>query len=162
MKKTLHILETGVLTHKPKQVEWQANDKDCERLADRIGVIKVTGFSAHFTAERDNLICVKGKIEAEVIQSCVVSGEPVSESINEEFEEFFTDNKRYKQSIEIDMDSPDITPVENNRIDLEELATQYLILALNPYPHKKDIVFEDKIEDDEKPNPFAVLEKLKH
>ena len=162
MKKTSHILETTVLTHKPKEVEWCANDKDCERLAERIGVLNVDSFSAHFTAERDNLICVKGNIKANVVQSCVVSGEPVKETINETFEEFFTDNKRYKQSIEINMDSPDVTPVENNRIDLEELATQYLILSLNPYPHKQNIVFEDKIEEEKKPNPFAILEKLKH
>ena len=86
----------------------------------------------------------------------------MQEKIDEDFEEFFTDNKRYKVSVDIDMDSPDITPVENNRIDLAELATQYLILFMNPYPHKQNAVFEDKIEGENKPNPFAVLEKLKH
>ena len=60
------------------------------------------------------------------------------------------------------MDSPDITPVENNRIDLAELATQYLILFMDPYPHKNGVAFEDKIEEESKSNPFAVLEKLKH
>ena len=162
MKKSAYVLETGALTDKPKTIEWRANKPECDELAERLNVLAVNDFKASVTAKRDNLIHVKGKVEATLVQACVVTGEPVEEKINEDFEEFFTDNKRYKLSIDISMDSPDITPVENNRIDLAELATQYLILSMNPYPHKEGVSFKDKIEDDSKPNPFAVLEKLKH
>lgn len=162
MKKSAYVLETGALSDKPKTIEWRANKTECEELAMRLGIFGVNDFKATITAERDNLIRVCGNIKANIVQSCVITGEPVEEKIDEDFEEFFTDNKRYKVSVDIDMDSPDITPVENNRIDLAELATQYLILFMNPYPHKQNAVFEDKIEDEGKASPFAVLEKLKH
>lgn len=162
MKKSAYILETGVLTSKPKTLEWTANDKECAELAKRLDVVQVKNFTVQVVAQRDNLIDVKGHIYAEIVQSCVVTNEPVEEKIEDDFEEFFTDNKRYRASIDIDMDSPDVTPVENNRIDLAELATQYLILSINPYPHKQGIAYVDKIEEEHTENPFSVLEKLKH
>ena len=162
MQKSIYILETGALRDKPKKIEWSVSKTECKELAERLGVLEVRDFSAKIVAQRDNLIDVHGHIRATVVQSCVVTGAPVEEKIEDDFEEFFTDNKRYKTSIEISMDSPDVTPVENNRIDLLELATQYLILALDPYPHKEGAHFQDQLEDDDKPNPFAVLEKLKH
>ena len=60
-------------------------------------------------------------------------------------------------------------PAPDGWIDLGELAAEQLGLALDPYPRKPDaaVPAEWKAEPaaepvaDERPNPFAVLEKLK-
>ena len=72
--------------------------------------------------------------------------------------------------LELDAEAADAPePAPDGLIDLGELAAEQLGLALDPYPRKPDaaVPAEWKAEPvvepvaDERPNPFAVLEKLK-
>jgi uncharacterized metal-binding protein YceD (DUF177 family) len=81
---------------------------------------------------------VRGRIDADVVQSCVVSLAPVPAQVTEEFEAFFTQNpERAALSEEItfapdEQDPPEL--IEDGTIDLGELAAQHLSLALDPFP----------------------------
>ena len=45
--------------------------------------------------------------------------------------------------------------------DLGVAATEFLVLAIDPYPRKPDAVFEAPKTDDEGAHPFAALAALK-
>ena len=62
----------------------------------------------------------------------------------------------------------DPEPVVNGYIDLGEVVTQFLSLALDPYPHKEGVTHDltDEDADIERKtrkieNPFAKLEAMK-
>jgi hypothetical protein len=46
------------------------------------------------------------------------------------------------------------------RIDLGGVITEFLALALDPYPRKPDVSFQPAIEEKD-PSPFAALAALK-
>jgi hypothetical protein len=52
-------------------------------------------------------------------------------------------------------------PLVGNAIDLGAIATEFLILGLDPYPRKPDVVFETPPASDEPAHPFAALGGLK-
>ena len=56
-------------------------------------------------------------------------------------------------------DAPE--PLVGNAIDLGAIATEFLVLGLDPYPRKPDVVFETPPAGDEPAHPFAALAGLK-
>ena len=154
------IVECRALTPKPKNMEWNATEEELKSIAERLGVLEVKDLHVKLSIEKKNLIKVCGKFTAHVIQECVVSTEPVEETISDSFEDFFGEHKRHAVPIDINMEAQDVETVENGRIDVGELVLQYLVLGLNPYPRKVGLD-EVLLIEDEKENPFAVLKKLK-
>ena len=64
----------------------------------------------------------------------------------------------------IDPDAPDgPEPLVNGAADLGAVATEFLLLGIDPYPRKPDAVFDapEGPGQDAGANPFAVLAKLK-
>ena len=60
----------------------------------------------------------------------------------------------------IDVDPPE--PIEGGVIDLGRLATDALLLGIDPYPRKPDAVFDhETTPPDPKDHPFAALQALK-
>lgn len=109
--------------------------------------------------------------------------EPVESHIEEEFDGYYSERtdaisfakaKREKILENQDPEVPfldekdDPEPVIDGKIDLGELTTQYLCLAMPPYPHKEGVRY-DIGDDDEAAinasrklkNPFAKLEAVK-
>lgn len=155
------IVELRELSTKPKKIEWHATKDECIALAKRLNIISVDDLNAEVIIQKNDIIEVSGTFTAHVKQACVVSGEPVDETVEDSFKEFFCQHSRHENPIDIDMDSPDIEVVEDGRIDVGELVVEYLILGLNPFPRKADIPLVKAGDLDEKENPFAVLKKLK-
>ena len=155
------IVETRALSPKPKNMEWEATKEELEAIADRLNVIEVKDLKVKLTIEKKNLIKVSGSFSAHIVQSCVVSMEPVEETISDTFEDFFGEHKRHAVPVDIDMEAQDVESVENGRIDVGELVLEYLVLGLNPYPRKPGLEEVEVLDTDEKENPFAVLAKLK-
>ncbi|MCW2237143.1 YceD family protein [Azospirillum canadense] len=132
------------------------------------------------------MVRVSGDLEADVVQTCVVTLEPVPAHVSDRFGALFAPESMVpKEEDEIFID-PNVAEedipeaIENGKIDLGELTAQHLSLALDPYPRAEGIAFEgygDGEEDEEeagedaespvqaadpdKPNPFAALERLK-
>ncbi|BAI71659.1 hypothetical protein AZL_010210 [Azospirillum sp. B510] len=161
----------------------EATEAERRALAERLELESIGGLRAtvRLRAVRGGqMIRVSGKLEAEVVQTCVVTLEPVPAQVSESFEALFAPPSMVEEvGLEIDFDpslsDEDIPePMENNRIDIGELTAQHLSLGLDPYPHADGVEFEGYREHDdgepeeqavaeepEKPNPFAVLQQLK-
>lgn len=114
---------------------------------------------------------VTGRLQADVVQTCVVSLDPVPARIDVPVEAEFWPSEKIEalqeraedpgQAGEIDWPEP----IEGDAIDLGRLVYETLATALDPYPKKAGIEFawKDTSETAETPknNPFDVLKNLK-
>ncbi|CAO3420837.1 YceD family protein [Azospirillum endophyticum] len=157
----------------------EATEAERRALAERLELEAIDSLTATVklrAVRGGQMIRVSGTLEADVVQTCVVTLEPVPAHVSESFEALFAPPSMIEdEGLEIDIDpslsDEDIPePMENNRIDIGELTAQHLSLGLDPYPHADGVEFvdheedpaEDEVEEEpEKPNPFAVLQKLK-
>lgn len=153
--------------------EIAATDKERADLAARFGLLSLDRLTASFTLKRvrKDLVRVKGRVSADLVQACVVTLDPVPGRIDERFEVDFLEGAQPSVTdLELDAEAAEAPePVPDGWIDLGELAAEQLGLALNPYPRRPDaeVPAEWKAEPlqepatVDRPNPFAVLEKLK-
>jgi hypothetical protein len=109
---------------------------------------------------------VVGRVSATVGQTCVVTLEPVENEVDEAIDVAFvpaeaTSLEDYSSGeVEVTLeDAPE--PLVGNAVDLGAIATEFLILGLDPYPRKPDVVFETPPAGDEPAHPFAALAELK-
>jgi uncharacterized metal-binding protein YceD (DUF177 family) len=107
---------------------------------------------------------VHGTVSATVGQTCVVTLEPIENEINEPVDlGFVPDAAATKTDLEVDVANDDAPePLINGTVDLGVLATEFLVLGLDPYPRKPDAGFEPpSAADDPASHPFASLASLK-
>jgi uncharacterized metal-binding protein YceD (DUF177 family) len=116
---------------------------------------------------------VAGTVSATVGQTCVVTLEPLDNEIEETIDLAFVprqpaepadlqDNENHEnepQPRDVNWNDPE--PLIGGAIDLGALATEFLILGLDPYPRKPGALFEPPQGDEPDPSPFAALAKLK-
>ncbi|MFV3076248.1 YceD family protein [Niveispirillum fermenti] len=164
-----------------------AGDAECAALATRFDLISLSGLTAKLRLRRvrGDFIKVTGELEADVVQRCVVTLEPVPAHVKEEFSALYAPDhlipkeeedaeSDHFQYLGAEEDFPE--PMPGGRIDIGELVAQNLSLALDPYPRRDGVEFTPILEDvgpdtlsltgDEpaeppRQNPFAALSRLK-
>jgi uncharacterized metal-binding protein YceD (DUF177 family) len=153
--------------------EITATDKERAALAQRFDLISLDNLTASFALKRvrKDLVRVKGRVSADFVQACVVTLDPIPARIDERFEvDFLEGVQPAVADVELDAEAAEAPePAPDGWIDLGELAAEQLGLAMDPYPRKPEaeVPSEWKAEpgaeaaQTERPNPFAVLEKLK-
>jgi uncharacterized metal-binding protein YceD (DUF177 family) len=102
-----------------------------------------------------------GTLKARIVQSCVATGDPVPEVIEESFDLRFVEGLATPESEEVELgeDELDTMPIEGGAIDLGEAAAQTLALAANPYPRCAGV--EDvNLKTGPANGAFAGLERL--
>lgn len=103
---------------------------------------------------------VTGEVHGLVGQTCVVSLEPVENAVDEEVDLLFLPGVPEPQAEgETDEDAPE--PLVDDRVDLGGIATEFLVLGIDPYPRKAGVAFEPPAADTGGPHPFAALAALK-
>jgi uncharacterized metal-binding protein YceD (DUF177 family) len=111
---------------------------------------------------------VGGHVRARVGQTCVVTLEPIENEIDEPIDLVFAPPEQIPDLAELvdeaneEVETPDPPePIVDGIIDLGRLATDALFLAIDPYPRRKDAVFEPPVEPaDPDAHPFAALKAL--
>jgi hypothetical protein len=108
---------------------------------------------------------VTGRVSATVGQVCVVTLEPMENEVDEAIELQFTPvaapaiAEMDKAVDVVAVDAPE--PLIGGSIDLGAIATDFLILGIEPYPRKADAVFEPPTAGEVSGGPFAALAALK-
>ena len=153
---------------KEKSYEIEADAAECAALAKRLGVPAVRSFAATIRLRLTGggkIVRLAGRIRAELTQICVVTIEPMSSTVEEDFSRLYSveaGDEMAEVVIEIDEDVPD--PVEDGQIDMGEAAAEHLALAMDPFPRSPGAAFEappeEPPEPEEKPSPFAALATL--
>jgi hypothetical protein len=151
-----------------RHVELEASAEMRAALAQPVGVVAIDRLSASFDVARRGRdgFHVGGEVRATVRQTCVVTLEPVTNQISEPIDVDFAPPRADKlnevNEIELNADAPDEPePLTGNSIDLGLVATEFLILGLDPYPRKPDAAFAAPAGDDVAAHPFAALAALK-
>jgi hypothetical protein len=111
---------------------------------------------------------VDGEVSAAVEQICVVTVEPMTTEIREPIDVVFMPAAGAalrgvaEEETEIDLTAAD-EPEElvDGVVDVGAAATEFLLLAIDPYPRKPGAVFEAPPSDDAGGQPFAALAAFK-
>ena len=108
-----------------------------------------------------------GRIGASLEQSCIATGDPVAEHIDEPFELVFVPEPAQsapEQEIELGEADCDVAFYEGGAIDLGTAIADTLALAMNPYPRSAGAdaaLKEAGVLSESEAGPFAALAKLK-
>jgi hypothetical protein len=110
---------------------------------------------------------VTGRVDAMVGQNCVVTLEPIENAVEEMVDLEFapgqaieTDKKPKTARKRTGADDPP-EPLVDGALDLGALATEFLILGIDPYPRKIGVEFAAPKVEDAGEHPFAALQALK-
>jgi uncharacterized metal-binding protein YceD (DUF177 family) len=137
-------------------------------VARLAGLRELSRFTAHFDVTRfgrDGLHVV-GHVSATLGQVCVVTLEPMEGELQEPVDLTFLPQAMAAGAAdhggEVEVSADDAPePLVNGLVDLGALATEFLILGINPYPRKADAQFEPPAAGDDAGNPFAALAALR-
>lgn len=118
--------------------EIVANSSERTRLGARFGLMALDRLQATLHVQRipGGLIRIRGHLEADVVQSCVATLDPVPVRLAEDFIMNFVAGRADRGGeIVISFDEEDPPEViVAGRIDLGETVAQQLAVSLNPYP----------------------------
>ncbi len=138
-------------------------------LARAFDLADLPGLSARFTIKGTaKRLAVKGRVDARVTQTCVVSLDPFDSSVSEDVDVAFAaprpagaDPTGYNDAQTGDslQDPPD--DIVDGKIDLGALTVEFLALGLDPYPRKPGVEFDPGLGPDAPASPFAALARLK-
>jgi uncharacterized metal-binding protein YceD (DUF177 family) len=163
-------VELKDIGEREKRVTRTATASECAALASVLDLITCDRLVAAFTVRSKSLGCYRmyGSLEADLVQACIVSLEPVPAHIEEDFDVEY----RPAELIEREdgtaeraiLEGRDVEPIEGHRLDAGRIVFEHLSAALDPYPRKEGAEFHwvDKEPSDrpESDNPFAVLKSL--
>lgn len=157
------------VTGEGRTVELDSTPDERAALAARFGLVAIDRLSARLEIRRveGDLIRVQGSVEADVVQTCVVSLDPFPGTVQDAVEGLFSEGAPAAVPDEWAQewvgaeaeDSPE--PIENGQIDLGELAAQHLSLGLDPHPRKPDATVDRALIEDEPEGAFAALKGWK-
>jgi Large ribosomal RNA subunit accumulation protein YceD len=142
----------------------------------RAGVARIAGLrdlprlQASFEVTRHgSRLRVQGRVSATVGQTCVVTLEPLTNEVEEAIDLAFAPPSAIKRDGEAagaearnpaeSWNQPE--PLIGGTVDLGALATEFLILGLDPYPRKPGAVFQPPSDASSDEGPFAALAELK-
>lgn len=150
---------------------YEADEAERLAVAQRLDLVTLEHFDVTgrlLRGPRNSIVIVQGEIQAQAVQSCVVTFEPVTASLQVPFERYFTSEPLPESDeIIIGIDDEEPEPYDGEMLDLGEIATEELALALDPYPRSPgaDQVLSHLLPDADEPEepnlPFARLQSLK-
>jgi hypothetical protein len=150
-----------------RHLEIVADENTRAAVARLAGLRSLPRLQASFDLSRRGAdgLHVAGTVSAGVGQTCVVTLEPMESEVAEAVDLTFVAGRGRPQpeagaEVEVRPDSPE--PLSDGVVDLGMIATEFLVLGIDPYPRRPGAVFERPAEaDDPATHPFAALAALK-
>jgi len=136
----------------------------------RAAVARVAGLrdlprlEANFEVKRHGEgLHVAGRVSATVGQDCVVTLEPLVNEVEEEIDLLFEPPAAAPPEGEETGDDAcnEAEPLIGGMVDLGAIATEFLILGIDPYPRKPGALFQPAPDAKPDESPFAALAALK-
>ncbi len=162
-------IELASVPPEGKSFELVPDEATRKRLSDVAGVLAIPSLRVMLEVRpvADDGAEVSGKLEGVVRQNCVVSLEEFDNPVAENFSVDFAVDPESKAETEDEEEIEDLPdPIIDGKIDLGALATEFLILAVDPYPRKPGVAFEAPLAkagpDEPKRSPFEGLSALKN
>lgn len=150
-----------------RHIELVADERARAAVAKLAGLSAVPRLGATFEVapHGGGGLHVAGRVSATVGQTCVVTLEPVENEVDEPIDLVFVppDSPLLvgHDGAELDVspeDGPEV--LVGGKVDLGAIATEFLILGLDPYPRRPDAVFQTPAEGEDSAHAFAALASL--
>lgn len=156
------------------RLEVYATDSDRQALAKDLDLAEVSklevSIATRIWRKEGYALVVQGRVD--VVQTCIVSLEPVLEKVELSFERKFLpadeveDMEDISVELELDYEAEDPPePMEGQVLNLYDMIREELSLSLNPYPRKEGVAPVEQPNtadnDEGRKSPFAVLEGWK-
>ena len=151
-----------------RSVEIGANEGERAALATRFGIDAIDRLSAKLDLVRSgDEVRARGTLSAAVTQSCVASGEPVAETVDQSFEIVFRpvpSGGSPDEEIELSEGELDVVFYQGAAVDVGETVAETLSLSLDPFPRSpaaeaalKEAGVKAEEEAKAESSPFAAL-----
>lgn len=157
-----HVLRADRIPPRGKHVRLDPGEEERRAIAEALGIVGVETLAVDLDVRPVGVdaIGVRGSLEASVVQTDVVTLEPVGQSVAEEIDVTLVPAGGGPSDSGETSDERDV--YRNGQIDLGEIVVEHLALGLDPYPRAPGVEFPGHVEDDSaKPSPFAALARLK-
>lgn len=134
---------------------------DLAGLAHRFGFVEIGRLDVALEIARvgPDAWDVTGRLQAHLVQPCIVTGDPVPETVDFGIEERYVRATQEGDEIVVGLEASE--PLVDGCIELGEMVAQSLALAVNAWPRTVDAPDEFKAGDVENTHPFARLGSLK-
>jgi hypothetical protein len=146
-------------------IELTADERTRQAIAANAGLRTLPRLEAVFDVVRSSAdgLHVSGRVAATVGQNCVVTLEPVESEVAEPFDLVFKPEPApvAGEHVGVGVAAEEVEPLINGTIDLGAIATEFLLLGIDPYPRKPGAVFEPPSSGEPAGGAFAALAALK-
>lgn len=153
------VVNVARLPNKGMPVTILADEKQRKALAADHELVGVAFYKAdlHVSSWKRNGVRVSGRVNAKVIQECVVSLEPIDANVETEVEALFLpENSKLAREgfgvggeIIIDAEGDDSPETfSGDSIDIGALSEQFFGLAIDPYPRKPGVELAQPSKDE--------------
>lgn len=161
-----HLVDPRKLTEAPVVLEPDEGERAA--LAARFDLVSIDSMRAVVDLAPDgNAVAARGTLEAQIVQSCAISGEDLPVTIDEEVSLRFVPQASQptpEEEIELTADQLDEIDYAGDRFDLGEAIAQTLGLAIDPFaqgPGAEGAREAGLVTNAEASGPFAALAALK-
>jgi uncharacterized metal-binding protein YceD (DUF177 family) len=168
-----HAIRTENIPPQGIDSRLEADERQRAVIADALDLAGLDALSFDYRLRRSgrDRFRLSGRLEAVVIQNCVVTLEPVENALSVNVDQEFwppgdivaLEQSENMDEKEIALDGPE--PVEGSIIDVGQLVYETLASNLDPYPRKPGVAFTCERGSDEEvrgaDSPFSVLRSLK-
>jgi len=150
----------------------EADEKQRAALAHEHGLEAVERFHAELlvTAWKRHGVKVEGRVEADIVQTCVVTLDPIQNHISEKVSGLFLpeDSKLGRLGFEtggemlLDAEGPDSPELfSGDTIDVGALAEEFFGLGIDPYPRKSGASLQESPDEKDEPEEGELRRKLR-
>jgi hypothetical protein len=164
-----HAVSVNDIPASGKTFHIEANEEERRSLAEDLGILEIAKLTADVEVRplHGRSFSVKGEMAAAVVQTDVVTLEPIPQIVAEQIDLTLAPAEgqaavkhREAPAEATTLDAPDV--YRHGRIDLGAIASEYLAMGLDPYPRAEGTEFPGYAEDGTaKDSPFAKLSALK-
>lgn len=153
------------------KVAIDADAKERRALAEFLDIPEVKSLVARLKvrAEPGRRFVLDGTVTADLIQSCVVTLDPVEARVDGPIRRVYVDTPPSEEDTDLDPfndDAPDL--IDNGMVDAGAAVCEYIALEMPPYPRAKHAPETENTArngggegDVSANNPFAVLAQLR-
>ena len=169
------VIKVDNIPKKGRTIPLRPSEEERAAVAKRLDLIALNLFEGDLKVQPEigREISLQGMIRAEFTQTCVVSGDPVTTTLEFELFRMYAEDADPFSGLgsdedddvsDLELEDPD--PVVDGEIDAGEAAIEELALRIPPYPRAEGVDFNESsyVNDaaDVRENPFSALESLKN
>jgi len=149
-----------------RRYEIEANEAERAALAKRFNLEGIGRLAADVRLKIEpggRMVRLVANLTADVVQTCVVTLEPVPAHIETGFEVLYDcAAKPVGREVEVEAGDIDVVPLEGETLDIGEAVAEELALSLDPFPRAPGAQVEGGEMPQEAGNrPFEILARFK-